>query len=74
MTRLEELTQELTVELCENIQTQYDDGYMISQDVVYQTFSELLKRYPLLMETIGDDYDDECEFLRDITSNIAMNL
>ena len=75
MTRLETLTHQLTVELVENLQTQYDEGNFISQDVVHQTASEVLEEHTELLTLIGDDEDERIDFLLDdVIGNIALNL
>lgn len=75
MTRLETLTHDLLVELVENLQTQYDEGNFISQDVVHQTASEVLEEHTELLTLIGDDEDERIDFLLDdVIGNIALNL
>ena len=52
---LQALTQDLIVALCDNVQSRYDYGNLISQDIVHQTASELLEENKALMALIGDD-------------------
>ena len=73
LNRLQELTHELTVALVENLQTQYDEGNFISQDVVHQTATELFEESDELVSMIHED--DMADFLLDdVIHNIAINL
>jgi len=73
MTRLETLTHELTVELLERIQFQYDNGYFISQDLVHETVTELFESMTELVSMIpNDDVDDY--LVDDVIGNVSLNL
>ena len=73
MTRLETLTHELTVELLERIQFQYDNGYLISQDLVHETVTELFESMTELVSMIpNDDVDDY--LVDDVIGNVSLNL
>ncbi len=71
MKTLKELTHELTVELLERIQFQYDNGYFINSDLVHETATELFDDCPELMEMV-DDVDDF--LVDDVIGNISLNL
>ncbi len=71
LTRLETLTHELTVELLERIQFQYDNGYFINSDLVHETASELFEDNSEL-QSLVDDVDDY--LVDDVIGNIALNL